>query len=220
MRTNKNRVTVAIATLTFAIIFLTMALPRPARANITPPRMYSDKEWGKKADKYMSKLRSLQSRVGGKSSRFSLMTMADSNVGGIGFWETPSASGSRYLCVFARVKLPSSSPFPDTKTGRILTVMDAYGKNVVYAIADALQAINDPGLEGAGVIFIYGKDDPNDDSFDASAEAFGLFIPSEVAIRFADLSMTIQSLFSQSRQIGVYVGAEPIKRLRLMTFRA
>jgi len=175
---------------------------------------YSDAEWKKLAKKYNSKLRSLQSSLSGRfgRGRYRLMTTGETNVGGIGFWKNPAGYDDRYVCAFARVQMPRSSMFPDTKSGRVLTVMDAYGKDSIYKLANTLRSVDD--AEGAAVIFIYGNGNPGDPSFDNSAEAMGLFMPRDSVLRFANLQMTIRALFSSSTQLPVLKGGSQIRSLK------
>ncbi len=189
---------------------------------ITPKEKYSDPAWSKKADKYNKNLERTKSGVEKKydPSKVHFLTTQESAVGGVGLWGNPSEFGdpSRYLGVFARVRLPDPStgrPFPDTETGRIMTVIDAYGKHAISVMAAELEKMQDPGIAGAAMILIYTRKPVTDPAFESQAEALALFMPKDAVIRFAQLRMTVQSLFSKSQMLPVMKGSEQIKNLRL-----
>jgi hypothetical protein len=222
-----RKITLGASALVLAAIFGAGPPSHPARAQgqgavITPVSSYSDPAWRGKASRYQGSLAAIQSGLQRKfrSDRFRLLTTAESSAGGVGFWANPTQFGdpSRYLCVFARVQLPPPStgmPFPDTQTGRILTIMDAYGKETMYTVAKELQKINDPQVAGATMIFIFSKKPLNDPGFEQSAESLGLFMKTPDVIKFAKLQMTLQTLFSRSQMLPLLSGGEQIQTLRL-----
>ena len=189
---------------------------------LTPSEKYSDPAWKQKATKYSPRLNDIyKAHVKKyKQDQIHFLTTAESSVGGIGFWPSPVNYGdpSRYLSVMARVRCPepcTGRAFPDTQTGRIMTVMDAFGKFTIGELAKQLKEINDPAIKGAAIIFIYDRKAVTAPDFESNAEAFALFIPKDAVIKFAELRMTIQSLFSQSQMLPVFKGGEQIKNLRL-----
>ena len=54
-----------------------------------------------------------------------------------------------------------------------------------------------------------------DPGFEPSAEALALFMRKDAVISFAELRMTMQSLFSQSEMLPILTGGEQIQNLRL-----
>lgn len=187
---------------------------------ITPAASYRDPAWRAKAQALSPNLSRLAGQLGGKfGPGFQLLSAGESATAGLGFWANPVDFGNpaRYLGVFARMQFPppsSGRSFPDTETGRILTIMDAYGKDTITMMAQELSAMNDPQVAGGALIFIYAKKPIGDPGFEQSAEALALFIPRPTLTAFAELRMTVQSLFSQSQMMPVFVGAEQIGNLR------
>jgi hypothetical protein len=99
---------------------------------------------------------------------------------------------------------------------RVLQEMqDAYGKAALASMAQQLQAMPDPQVAGGAIIFIYAKQPLSDPSFEQNAEALALFIPRDNVIAFAQLRMTLQTLFSASDMLPVLQGAEQVQNLRL-----
>lgn len=189
---------------------------------ITPPSSYSDPGWRDKAARYQSNLVSLQSGLAAqlRADQFRLLTSGEAAAGGLGFWPNPVNPGSqsRYIAVFARMQIPPPSTgraFPDSQIGRIMTIIDAYGKTTISLLAQQLKAMPDPQIAGGAIIFIYGKQPLADPSFEQGAEALALFIPRENVIAFAELRMTLQTLFSASEMLPVLEGQEQIHNLRL-----
>lgn len=186
---------------------------------ITPAGSYSDSEWKALAGKHAGNLQSFQRGIQGKFSGrpAKLLTTDESSIGGIGFFPNPLSYGEkpRYLGMFARVRLPASSPFPDTDTGRVLSMMDVYGKDCIYTMASELKKMNDPMIKGGALVVIYGKNgDVNSAAFDQNAEALVMYIPRDSVMRFANLEMTIQSLFQSSKQLPIFKGGAQIENLR------
>jgi hypothetical protein len=226
-----RKITLAVCIPVLAAVFSAGPPNHKARAQargavITPASSYSDPAWRGKASRYQGSLAAVQSGLQRKfkPDRFRLLTTAESSVGGLGFWANPTQFGdpSRYLCVFAKVQLPPPStgmPFPDTQTGRILTIMDAYGKETMYTVAKELQKINDPQVAGATMVFIFSKKPLNDPGFEQSAESLGLFMKTPDVLKFAKLQMTLQTLFSRSQMLPLLSGSEQIQTLRLYLFQ-
>ena len=191
-------------------------------AAITPVASYSDPYWKEASTDYYSSLTRLKKDLDTafKPEIFQLLTTEESAAGGIGFWPIPVRIGekSRYFCVFAKVYVPPQSPgmpFPDTQTGRILAIMDAYGKKNISFLARELKAISDERLEGAALIFIYARQKPGSAGFEENAEALALFMKKDDVILFSELRMTLQTLFSQSEMLPIMQGSQQIENLRL-----
>lgn len=190
---------------------------------ITPPSSYSDQSWGTKAGRYQGNLARVHSGIKSKyrSDKLSFITTGESMTGGIGFWTNPMQFGNpaRYLCVFARVQVPPPSTgraFQNNQGGRVLTIMDAYGKHIIGVLAKELQAMNDPRISGGAIIFIYSKKSLSDPGFDQSAEMIGFFMPSQSLITFAQLRMTIHTLFSQSTMLPLLQGQDQINNFKTL----
>jgi hypothetical protein len=219
MRTSKRRLLAVIITAIVLTIFVPASIPVRAQSGavITPPASYSNPAWSSLATKYQANLGAVQSGLTSKfaSRPYRLLSVGESNVGGIGLWASPLDSpDKRYLAVFARGKLPASSPFPDTDSGRVLQIMDYFGKDTIYIIASQLKTMPEPQIAGAAVILIYGKADINDPAFDQNGEAIAIFIPRSSVMSFANLQMTIQSLFSSSAVMPVFKGGADINELK------
>jgi hypothetical protein len=189
---------------------------------VTPAGAYTDPGWRQKAASFGGNLTRIQSEIGAKfqPGAFQLLNTGESSAGGIGLWPNPVNFGqpARYLGVFARVQLPPPSTgrsFPDTESGRILTVMDTYGKETIGMMARELASMSDPQLAGGALIFIYCKRPPTDPAFEQEAEALALFVPRQTLTAFAELRMTIQTLFSQSETLPIFSGADQITNLRM-----
>lgn len=189
---------------------------------ITPLSSYSDPGWRARAGNYQGNFSRMQADLGSRlpAGQFHLLTTAESSAGGIGLWPNPVSfdSPARYFAVFMRVQVPPPSTgraFPDTQTGRVLMIMDAFGKATISVLSKELQAVNDPRVAGGAIIFIYGKKPVNDPSFEQSAEALALFIKKDNVMAFAQLRMTLQTLFSQSEMLPILEGQEQIQNLRL-----
>jgi hypothetical protein len=190
-------------------------------AVVTPPGSYSDPGWAALATKYQGNLGSIQTGLTQKFSArpYRLLALGESSAGGIGFWASPAGSqDQRYLAVFARGALPPSSPFPDSDSGRVLQIMDFYGKDTIYQCAAQLKSMPEPQIAGVALIFIYGKGDPNSPAFEQNGEAFAMFIPRGTAMTFASLQMTIQSLFSASTILPLFKGGADIASLKTSLF--
>ena len=220
------------AALVMALIAAVMAGALLLRAQsapgqeITPLSAYSDPDWQEKAKKYHDRLARVQSGLSSKyrPDQLKLFSSSESPTGGLGLWPNPVKFGAsaRYLCVFARVQVPpptTGRAFPDTQSGRILTIMDAYGKNTISILARELETMPDPQLAGAAIIFIYSKKPLSDPAFDQSAEMLGLFMPRQSVITFAQLRMTIQTLFSQSEMLPLLQGQEQLNNFKLLVLQ-
>ena len=208
--------------LLLAAMLVPIAIFAQSGAVITPAGSYTDPAWREKAAAAAPAFSRLQSACAAKfpADGFRFLTTAESSFGGIGFWPNPVNFGSpsRFLGVGARLQVPppsSGRSFPDTDTGRILTILDAYGKDTITLMAKELTGMNDPQIAGGVIIFIYGKRPLSDPAFESDAEALGLFIPRQTLIAFAELRMTVQTLFSQSEMLPIFKGAEQITNLRL-----
>ena len=191
-------------------------------AVITPADSYADPAWRAKAQAANAGMASLQSNCAGKfaPATFRFYTMGETSVGGIGLWPNPVNFGAttRYLGVFCRLQVPPPSTgrsFPDTDTGRILTILDAYGKDTITMMSKELAGMTDPQIAGGAIIFIYSKRPLTDPAFESDAEALALFIPRPTLTAFAELRMTVQTLFSQSEMLPIFKGNEQITNLRL-----
>jgi hypothetical protein len=189
---------------------------------ITPLSAYSDPGWRGKAGTCQGQFARMQSELGGKlqAGQYQLLTTAESSVGGIGLWPNPVNfdSPARYFAVFMRVQVPPPSTgraFPDTQTGRVMMIMDAYGKATISVLSTQLKSVNDPQVAGGAMIFIYGKKPVTDPSFEQSAEAIALFMKKDSVIAFAELRMTLQTLFSQSEMLPILEGQDQIQNLRM-----
>jgi len=221
-----------LAVMVIFTVALTSSMIYKARAQaggqiITPTAKYTDPSWQQKASSYQGNLsrmqRDLQARF--KPGQFQLLTTGESAVGGVGFWPIPVRFGepSRYLAVFARVQVPpptTGRAFPDTQTGRILTIMDAYGKETINMMAREIKAAPDPLLAGGALLFIYSKKPVGDPEFEQTAEALALFMNKDSLTKFAELRMTMQSLFSQSEMLPIFAGQDQIQNLRLYIIQA
>ena len=199
-----------------------VALLAQAGAVITPAESYGDPAWRDKAAAVSPGLARLQSSCTGKfaPASFRFLTLGETSVGGIGLWPNPVNFGAttRYLGVFARLQVPppsSGRSFPDTETGRILTILDAYGKDTITMMSKELAGMNDPQIAGGAIIFIYGKRPLTDPGFESDAEALALFIPRPTITAFAELRMTVQTMFSQSEMLPIFKGGDQITNLRL-----
>jgi len=194
----------------------------PAAAVLAcPANLYSDPDWKEMAEKHGKRLVEIKKRLpaGYGPGRMHLLTTAESAVGGVGFWGNPTRFGSpqRYLGIFARVQCPEPSsgrPFPDTQTGRVMAIMDAYGKHAIKVTADELEKMPDQQIAGAVMIFIYAKKPVTDPGFEENAEALALFMPRQSVKQFAALRMTIHTLFSSSQMLPIFQGAEQMEQLR------
>lgn len=203
-----------------AAVLLPLLLVAQAASILTSS--YSDPSWQQLAGKYRANLERTHKDIAGsyRADQVHFLVAGESTVGGVGFWASPFVFGdpNRYLCVFARVRCPDPSsgrPFPDTQVGRIMTIMDAYGKNSIGVLARELKSMPDPQIVGAAMIFIYDRKPVTDPGFEQNAEAMAIFMPRDSVLRFAELRMTLQSLFSQSEMLPVFQGAEQINNLRL-----
>ena len=208
--------------LLIAAVLVPVALFAQAGAIITPAESYSDPAWKDKAAAVAPGMARLQSSCAAKFAPdgFRFLTMGETSVGGIGLWPNPVNFGAttRYLGIFARLQVPppsSGRSFPDTDTGRILTILDAYGKDTLTMMSKELAGMNDPQIAGGAIIFIYGKRPITDPGFESDAEALALFIPRPTLTAFAELRMTVQTLFSQSEMLPIFKGNEQITNLRL-----
>lgn len=191
-------------------------------AVVTPQSSYSDPAWASIAGKYSSNLSRLQRDIASnyRPDQIHFLTTSESGVGGVGFWASPFtiADPNRFLGVFARVRCPepcTGRPFPDTQTGRIMTIMDAFGKHSISVLARELEAMPDPKIKGAVMIFIHARLPVTDPTFEQNAEVLAIFMPREAVIRFAQLRMTVQTLVSQSEMLPVFTGPEEIGNLRM-----
>lgn len=187
---------------------------------ITPSSAYGSPAWRDRATKYQSNLSRIQGNLGSKwtPAQFKFLTMGESTVGGLGFWPNPIQAGgeARYLGVFVRVNLiPAfASRFPDSEIGRVQAIMDAFGKETIYAMAKEMQTMPEQEVAGGAMIFIYGKEPVTSPGFEQSAEALALFMPKGAIILYAQLRMTNQTLFSQSQMLPIFKGADQIGMLR------
>lgn len=208
--------------LLLAAVIIPIALVAQNGAVITPADAYSDPAWRDKAAAANPGLARLQSSCAGKFApdTFRFLAMGETSVGGLGLWPNPVNFGAttRYLGVFCRLQVPPPSTgrgFPDTESGRILTIFDAFGKDTIAMMSKELAGMSDPQIAGGAIIFIYGKRPINDPAFESDAEALALFIPRPTLTAFAELRMTVQTLFSQSEMLPIFRGGDQINNLRL-----
>lgn len=214
-----------------AVILLTPALSHSAKKKakrkapvgvvITPTKSYPDPAWRKKATALKPAMTRLQTgcTVRFPATDFRFLTTLETSVGGIGLWPNPvkTATPNRYLGVFARLQLPPPSTaraFGDTENGRLLTVFDAFGKDIVAMMSRELAAIEDPQIEGAALIFVYGKRPITDPEFESDAEGLLIFIPRDPLSAFAALRMSIFDMFAQSDRPRIFRGTEDLAYLR------
>ena len=80
-------------------------------------------------------------------------------------------------------------------------------------LSKKLDKINDPGLAGGGLVFIYSKQPIDSPSYYQTAEALALFMPRQSVSLFAQYRMTNQTLFSQSEMFGILQGADQVSTL-------
>jgi hypothetical protein len=219
----KNLKITPLVLLTLTVVLMNSpGAAQPASQVFTPDSKYTNPVWAQKHGQNKAALNRLHSSFSSKfkQSTFKFMTVNEAPVGGMGFWPSPTRMGSdkRYLCVFAKVQFPPPSTgraFPDTQSGHILTVMDAYGKAAISMLAKELKGINDPQIAGGAIIFVYSKKPVTDPSFEQDAEALALFMPKDALLRFAELRMTIQTLFSKSDLLPILTGKSQIDTLKL-----
>ncbi len=215
----------AVASFAAALLFV-CSIPASIGAQgasaLTPTGSYSDPAWAQAAKKYRNELVKAQRGIAGKfgEDRIHFLTAGESAAGGLGFWMSPAHYGTdnRYLCIFARVSLPERTTgraFPDTQAGRLMTIMDAYGKHSLKVLSEALQKMDDPKIAGAGMVFIYAKKPVTAPDFENDAEAMAIFMPRDAVMQFAALRMTVHTLFSKSHMLPVFVGKDQIESLRM-----
>ena len=148
------------------------------------------------------------------SGTFQLLDTNGSSVGGVGFWMNPAQFGNpdRYLGLFARVVLPSDTPFRNDQAGRVAAIMDRYGKAALAVLSKELETIPDPAVKGGALIFIFSKEPLDSPTFDANAEALVLYMPKPDISMFAQYRMTLQALFNHSDMF-TFQGADQIQTL-------
>jgi len=202
------------------------AKPATPAVVITPPKSYRDPVWRKKAAKLKPAMLRLQSGCAAKflPAEFRFLTTKETSVGGIGIWPNPVKVGStnRYLGVFVRVQVPPPSTaraFWDDENGRMHVIFDAYGKDIVTMMNRELAGITDPQIEGAAMIFIYGKRPLTDPDFESDAEGLLIFIPRAPLTEFAELRLRVKNLFEQSDRLRVFKGSEELSNLRLKVLK-
>ncbi len=145
---------------------------------------------------------------------FRLLDTNESSVGGVGFWMNPGQFGNpdRYLGLFARVVLPSDTPFRNDQPGRVTAIMDRYGKPALEVLSKELDSIPDPAVKGGALIFIFSKEPLTSPTFDSNAEALVLYMPKPEIGMFAQFRMTLQALFNKSDMF-MFQGADQIQTL-------
>jgi hypothetical protein len=188
---------------------------------ITPHGSYSSPQWSDKAKKYHSNLDRIKKDLTGKYGKdeLQLVELNESQSGGIGFWSNPGGTSpdARYLSVFVKTRIPpptNGRPFnQETRTGRLLTIWDAYGKHIMKLFADELDKMNDGSLKGGALVIVYSKKSPGASDFATGSEGFALFVPESVVKSYARHRMTNQSLFSQSQMFGILEGEEQVSAL-------
>lgn len=225
-RSKLARAALAVMLVTATAQVLMLRANSSSGSVITPPSSYSDPAWGTKAGRYQGNLARVQSGISSKygPGKLGFVTTGESLTGGIGFWTNPMQFGNpaRYLSVFIRVQVPPRSTgraFQDNQGGRVLTIMDAYGKYIISVLAKELQAMNDPRISGGAIIFIFSKKSASDPSFEQSAEMIGIFMPSQSLITFSQLRMTIHTLFSQSAMLPIFQGQDQINNFKTLVLR-
>lgn len=203
--------TAAALVLAGGVLFQLAVWAGPA---LTPLSSYSG-GWQGIAKKYEPDLAGIESSLQGRFSRDQLRfpLPPESAVSAIGFWPNPvgGAAGSRYLCVFVKVRVPPPStgmPFRDDQNGRVLMIWDFYAKFTMGLLSAELQKMNEPEIAGGAIIAIYNKLPLDDPSFHQTAEAFALFMPKPAVIQYAQHRMTNQTLFSQSEMFGILEGQQ------------
>jgi len=201
----------AYAVIIYSQAYSTAAVPEV----ITPVGLYSNVRMKTLATLYrLNQERVVKAAEQFSPENFRLLNTTDSSVGGIGFWMNPAQFGNpdRYLGLFARVILPSDTPFRNDQSGRVAAVMDRYGKPALEALAKELSLIPDPAVKGGALIFIFSKEPLASPSFDNTAEALVLYIPKDDIIVFSQFRMTLQALFNKS-DLFMFEGADQMQTL-------
>jgi hypothetical protein len=182
---------------------------------ITPVALYTSGHIKSLAALY----RANQEHVAGLNERFPggtfrLLDTVDSSVGGVGFWMNPAQFGNpdRYLGLFARVVLPTETPFRNDQPGRVAAIMDRYGKPSLEVLSKELESISDPAVKGGALIFIFSKEPLSSPTFDSNAEALVLYMPKADISMFAQYRMTLQALFNKSDMF-MFQGTDQIQTL-------
>lgn len=201
----------AQATIIYPQIYSGSAVPEV----ITPLNLYSNMRMKSAAALYrLNQEHVVKAAEQFPGDSFRLLTTAETSVGGVGFWLNPARFGEpdRYLGLFAKVILPTNTPFRNDQPGRVAAVMDRYGKPALEIMAKELSSIPDPGIKGVALIFVFNREPLTSPDFFSTAEAMVLFIPKADLLTFTQYRMTLQALFNRS-DLFLFEGEDQIQTL-------